>query len=83
MNNIQKMENKAYKAYVKKELKSPYIDTEFYNFTLSNEGRRCILKGIRKISKMRVETFKKGETKYDAAKSQRDYSIRIAKSREG
>lgn len=81
MNNIQKMENKAYKAYVEKELKSTYIDNEFYNWVLSNNGRRCILKGIRKISKMRVETFKIGETKYDAARSQRDYSLGVAKSR--
>lgn len=81
MNNIQKMENKAYKAYVKKELEAIDIDVRYLNWALSKRGRRCILRGIRNISKIRIEDFKRNETKYEAARSQRDYSLGVAKSR--
>ena len=69
MNNIQKMENKAYKVYVK-ELRDIDLmeDTSFFEYILTNQGRRDFIKGIREIAKFRVKYI--GErSKYEALKN--------------
>ena len=72
MNNIQKMENKAYKVYVK-ELRDIDLmeDTSFFEYILTNQGRRDCIKGIREIAKFRVKYI--GErSKYEALKNIRN-----------
>ena len=73
MNNIQKMENKAYRAYVK-ELRDIDLmeDTSFFEYVLTNRGRRNCIKGIRENAKFRVKYV--GErSKYEALKNIRNY----------
>lgn len=80
MNNIQKMENKAYKAYIK-EVEANDMGKRYCDWVKSNRGRSCIIKGIRGLARIRVATFKMNETKYQATKKERDYSLKAIKER--
>lgn len=82
MNNIQKMENKVYKAHIR-ELESDLWEVEgfYYTWALSNEGRRNILRGIRGIAKAKIYHLGNSKTLYDSLKSQRDYSLNLIRTR--
>lgn len=80
MNNIQKMENKAYKAYIK-EVEANDMEKRYCDWVKSNRGRSCIIKGIRGLARIRVATCKINETKYQATKKERDICLKLAESR--
>lgn len=77
MNNIQKMENKAYKAYVK-ELKYRYKeDSHHYKWALTGEGRKFTIRSIRASCRCRVDIIKDKPCMYVALKTFRDYSFNM------
>lgn len=75
MNNIQKMENKAYKADLK-IMKEVLGDTKFYDYVSSSKGRRVCIRKIRQIAKFRTYEAKRYNTVYEALKDERDFSLR-------
>lgn len=77
MNNIQKMENKAYKAYMK-ELRYKFQEDNYvYKWALTKKGRRFTIRSIRATSRCRVDVIKDKPCMYVALKTFRDYSFNM------
>lgn len=69
MNNIQKMENKVYKTYIEGLRNVDLMEgSSFFEYILTNQGRRGCIKGIREMAKFRVKYIDK-ISKYEALKT--------------